>query len=65
MIGHLLCCVTKMRPKTDEHRSVNLKTRTSGCGWLWLAVAGCGWQWLEEENAFTSTQLQSALDARL
>jgi hypothetical protein len=33
--------------------------------WLWLAVAGCGWQWLEEENAFTSTQLQSALDARL
>jgi len=61
MIDHLLCCVTKMRPKTrpktDEHMSVNLKTP--------LAVAGCGWQWLEEDNAFTITQLQSALDARL
>jgi hypothetical protein len=37
---HLLCWVTKMHPKTDEHMSVNLKTRTSGCGWLWLAMAG-------------------------
>jgi hypothetical protein len=51
---HLLCWVKKMHPKTDEHMSVNLKIRTSGCAW----------QWLEEEDAFASTQLQYALDAR-